>query len=183
MARKILILAGAISGTVMHSCNILYMLCCLASIYVGATALIVMSVLGASLSIVGLILNILTIKTWKKSEEEFNKKKPIIITAAVFDFVVVGVIVVYGIMIFSYLNLVYCVSSTIELLAAGIILLVGKSLKCGVKYESNSVEVCKKDNSNMEEKLKKLKEMFDKGIITDEEWKKLKSSYIKEILG
>lgn len=94
MKKRGLTLAGGIVGTVV--CSILTILFLLAVMVLldvaaelgGGGAVVMVGVLMLLVNVAGLVLNILSICTFGKTPEKFNKWKGTVITAIVFNFII-----------------------------------------------------------------------------------------------
>lgn len=100
--KRPLTLIGFILGTVMHSIYTvaeLFLIALIIDLIVsaGATTSVftaVILLITVALSIVSLIFNAIAISAWNKSPEGYRKKRGIIITAIVFNFIVVFFLVI-----------------------------------------------------------------------------------------
>lgn len=217
--KRPLTLTGAILGVVANAINAVYFIISLIILgdiaaYAGAylpAGIIVVYVLLLGISIAGLVLSILTIKTWNKDSETYRKKKGLIITSIVFNFVST-LFLLTCVFISAGSVIVYYIILMLMIMAAGVLCLVDLCLE-GKRSANNHVAeavvadvqpttvvtpvaevqpaqpvvqaqpVTEKAANTLEDKIEKLNSMKENGLITDEEYKELKANYIKEQLG
>lgn len=145
---------------------------------VGIISLILI-VICVVVGILGLIFNILAVKTWNKSTADYKAKKGKIITAIVFNFIGAGVIFIAG-------NIIISVLVMLMLIASAVLLIVDLCLeKKRVPVEAQVQETAKETvakKTDLEDRIEKLNNMKDQGLISEEEYQELKKSYIKEKL-
>ncbi|MBQ3494353.1 MAG: hypothetical protein IJA69_02955 [Clostridia bacterium] len=143
----------------------------------GAGVVALIGVIGL-VCIVGVILNAVAMASFTKNSDEFKKRYGVIITAIVFDFV----LLVYSILSIIVANTnnaswVY-IFALIFLSFAIIFKIVDLAQEKKRKTEQKEVN----ENITIEQKIEKLNEMKNQGLIDDEEYAKLKNSYINEVV-
>ena len=140
---------------------------------VGIVALI--GIIGV-VAVVGMILNAVSISGYAKSCQDFKKKYGVIITAIIFDFII---------MVYSLLSLI--VSNENNALWIYIFALIGLSVAIIFKIIDLILEKGRANKQpiehkelTLEEKINKLNSMKMEGMINDEEFEKIKQSYINK---
>lgn len=134
--------------------------------------------------IVGLILSIFSIVAWDKSKEQYQNRRGGIITAIVFNFImIITIIAGFSLSGFSFLSFI----ELMILLASAIMFIVDLSIeknrveKISVKnVENNKTEL--KLNTTFDEKLIKINKLKEQGIINEKEYSELKKKIINEDL-
>lgn len=150
-----------------------------------ASAGIVMFVMFAVaivIGILGLIFNILSVKTWNKDAEVYKAKKGKTICAIVFNFL--GIIAVFLVM-----NIILAILLMLVLIAAGVLAIVDVCLEkkrvpasAEATVETTVEATAETPKSDLEAKIEKLNAMKEQGMITDAEYEELKKKYIQEQL-
>lgn len=184
-------LTAGISGTVGHFLMTIIFIATLAQMvsfveYVGGGLIALVAILLA-IAIVGVVMNILTIVAWNKEPTAFRKKYGIIITGIVVDFVIgiyslICIFTAYDVAIIIYLIL------TALIITAAILKIIDLATEKNKVTVANNepVEIKPSINlqaaSELEEKLTKLNNMKEHGLITEQEYSEIKTSYVKEYL-
>lgn len=154
---------------------------------------LIISILFFVVATLNIVFNGIVIGLWNKTSEEFNKKKGLTITAIVFDFLVVIATVVMMCLGSSGLVVLFLVIAMLLAIASAVMLLVDlcmenkRSSKQDAAAQVNET-VASNDSKlaaaeTVEKKLEKLNAMKEHGVITEDEYKELKKSYLKELLG
>lgn len=182
-------LTGAILGTVaqaIYTCFSLFSLTLIidllsAGANSGAATIVAIMLLDLALAVTTLILNALSITTWKKSPELYRKKRGLLIATTVFNFIFVLLSIISMVMNgqAAVLSIIIC----IVLVATNVLFYVDLGLES--KRVANSGEEIASDPapvSEVEDKIEKLGQMKEQGLISDEEYEELKKSYINEKL-
>lgn len=168
--------------------------------YTGNSIVIVALGLALALSIVSLIFNAISIPAWNKSPEVYRRKRGIIITAIVFNFIIV-LFTIIGFASGETNPNMLTILEILGIIAAnvlGIIDLTRESKKVGLYEEEDGVPVNEDDeefvevapqyrkpqasSTSLEDKIIKLNQMKESGLIDEEEYKELKKKYISELL-
>ena len=187
-------LTASILGTVMHALYTISELIMFAlvidlmggsSVDSSSTIVIVAMVIAMLLSIVSLVFNALSIPSWNKSPAIFRKKRGLVITAIVFNFIVVLLILISC---FTSAVGVLDVILMLVIVASSVLYIVDLSIekkRVEKLEELNAVVVqpeVKNTTSDLEDKIEKLNNMKANGLITDEEYNQLKKDYIQQKL-
>ena len=184
-------LTAGILGTVGHALMSIILIVAFAYMldlyeYLGSEPALLMGIFVA-VAICGVVMSILTIVAWNKESAPFRKKYGIIITSIVFDFVVgiyslICVFSAYETAIVIYLVL------TALIITAAILKIIDLATEKNKATVANNepVEIKPSINlkaaSELEEKLTKLNNMKEHGLITEQEYSEIKTSYVKEYL-
>ena len=179
-------LTASILGTVMHSVYsiielyVLILLLDYAGGVNGSGIVMVSTAIALALSIIALVFNAISIAAWNKSQDNFKKKRKFVITAIVFNFIVILFIII-GLLMSGSLA-VLDIITLIVLIAANVLFIVDLAIekKRFAQPEEVAVEAVAAPKSDIEAKIEKLNDMKAQGLISDEEYEELKKSYIKE---
>ena len=151
---------------------------------------IVLTVVQILAIIVALVLNAVSINTWDNLEK-FNKKKPVIVVAMIFNFIAIAI---YIILLATLLNTTVSITYTIITLVLSVganTLIIIDFAKSTKKISALNNEVLIKKEKNSEEiveenafvlKVKQLEKLKEEKSITENEFDILKSNAIKEEL-
>lgn len=162
--------------------------------YLEGSALTFVLLLTIAIAVLGLIFNILSIPAWNKTPEVFRKKRGFIITAVVFNFVVVVLSLIgYAggearVNILSILMLIGLTTASVMFIVD--MAIEGKRAAKFAQQNQPAEEVAAQAvatqagsaPSSLEEKLVKLSQMKEQGIIDEQEYNELKKKYISEML-
>lgn len=162
--------------------------------YLEGSALTFVLLLTIAIAVLGLIFNILSIPAWNKTPEVFRKKRGFIITAVVFNLVVVVLSLIgYAggearVNILSILMLIGLTTASVMFIVD--MAIEGKRAAKFAQQNQPAEEVAAQAvatqagsaPSSLEEKLVKLNQMKEQGIIDEQEYNELKKKYISEML-
>ncbi len=156
----------------------------------GAGTLAIVMIITIAIAVLGLLFNILSIPAWNKAPEVFRKKRGIIITAIVFNLLVVVLSLIgfagegTSVSFLSILMLLCLIAASIMY----IVDLATEKKKVAELEAQNATEEVTEETAQastataLEEKLVKLNQMKEQGIIDEEEYNELKKKYISEML-
>ena len=157
----------------------------------GAGTLAIVMIVTIAIAVLGLIFNILSIPAWNKAPEVFRKKRGVIITAIVFNLLIVVLSLIgYAgegatVNVLSILMLLCLIASSIMY----IVDLATEKKRVAELEAQNATEETEAEAeatvstaTALEEKLVKLNQMKEQGIIDEEEYNELKKKYISEML-
>lgn len=168
----------------------------------GMSIVIIVLGLTLALAVLGLIFNAISIPAWNKSPEDYRRKRGVIITAIVFNFIVVLLSIIgfagseVGPNFFAILEILGIIAANV----LGIIDISREKRKIGIYDEDDEdgVPVDEDDeefvavtpqykkpqtsSASLEDKIIKLNQMKEAGLIDDDEYKELKKKYISELL-
>ena len=142
-----------------------------------------------AISIVGLEMSIITIIVWNKNTTDFRKKYGVIITGVVADFILaiyslISLFEASGgiILLWLFMVALFIIAPILK-----IVDLATENKKAKPKLENKKLEENPQTTNiqaatELEEKLTKLNNMKEHGLITEQEYSEIKSSYIKEYL-
>lgn len=149
-------------------------------------------IIGMSLILVALLLNILNIRVWNYTAEKFKKNKGIYITAIVF---VLFIAFLAMISLSNSDSIVWTIFYMIAMLASGTLYIVDLCLENKRVLQLAQIEASTDDNNNANElseksttkaeldaKLEKLSNMLENKLIDEKEYADLKKKYIQEEL-
>lgn len=161
--------------------------------YGNLTGSLILAIIFFVVSLLTLIFSAVSIPAWNKTAEIYKKKKAMIITAMVFNFltmilnlIILCVGMTGWVVIFIVLAMLLC-------LACAVIFIIDLCLENRrISKQGSTAKVAEVAVSNdaklaaaevFEKKLAKLNAMKEHGIISDEEYSEIKKSYVKEFLG
>ena len=149
-------------------------------------------IIGMSLILVALLLNILNIRVWNYTAEKFRKNIGIYITAIVF---VLFIAFLAMISLSNSDSIVWTIFYMIAMLASGTLYIVDLCLENKRVLQLAQTEASTDDNNNANElseksttkaeldaKLEKLSNMLENKLIDEKEYADLKKKYIQEEL-
>lgn len=148
-------------------------------------------------SVVALIFNAVAIAAWAKPANLYKKNRGYIITAVVLNFI----IVVLSLIGFSSNGAITSVAGLeiLALIAAGVLFIVDLSIEGkrvakleqpaqeiegvqDVEIQGATINVQPTNMTALEEKIKKLNQMKENGLLDEDEYNELKKKYIRELL-
>ena len=199
--KRVLTLTGTIISTVAFSIySIFNLLIFIASLslaeFAGAGVVIAIAGIDLAFAITCLVLNAVSISTWNKSPELYKKKKGIIISTMVFNYIyiVLGIISLI-IMNPTVAGRVLTILLIICVIVANVLITVdfANESKNAAKYEEVQAEqdetTMKKASAKQETEVESLDAQLDKltlmktkGQITEEEYSELKKKLISKSL-
>ena len=197
--KRALTLTGAILGLVGGAfLSIVYIITLIGVIELmsygyAAGGSLILSLILVLISVLALVFSAVCIAPWNKSAEDYKKKKGMIITAVVFNFISTLATLIMLIAGSSGWVVVVMILGMLLAIASAVLLLVdicregGKVSKQETTTQVNGT-VASNDSKlvaaeTFEKKLAKLNAMKEHGIITEEEYSEIKKSYVKEFLG
>lgn len=160
----------------------------------GAGTLAIVMIITIAIAVLGLIFNILSIPAWNKAPEVFRKKRGVIITAIVFNLLIVVLSLIgYAgegttVNFLSILMLLCLIASSIMFIVD---LATEKKRVAELEAQNATEETTETAQDSpvqastataLEEKLVKLSQMKEQGIIDEQEYNELKKKYISEML-
>lgn len=155
-----------------------------------------LSIFMMILIVCSIVITGIAFSVWRKVPAEFAKKKGLLISLAVFDYVLFATTLTLSILggYVHTMDISMNIMCSEFVLVGAILLTIDICLekRRAIKYQ-NQVAKDQEDNQtkeeeikmaqiNMEEKIKKLFEMKEKGLISEEEFKELKTNCIKSNL-
>ena len=160
----------------------------------GAGTLAIVMIITIAIAVLGLIFNILSIPTWNKAPEVFRKKRGVIITAIVFNLLIVVLSLIGYADEGATVNFL-SILMLLCLIAASVMYIVDlateKKRVAELEAQNATEETTETAQDSpvqastataLEEKLVKLNQMKEQGIIDEEEYNELKKKYISEML-
>ena len=185
-------LTGTILGTVMQALYTVISLIALTFVIdMGSmsegtmvmSSAIILLVLNLIFAVASVILNAISISSWNKSPEVFKKRKGLLITTIVFNFIFVFFTIITLITgEVSGLNIII----VLTIIAANVLIIVDlglegrKTANLNDTIPSKNVANIEEINDSVESKIEKLSYMKEKGMLSEEEFEELKKNYIKQ---
>lgn len=156
----------------------------------GAGTLAIVMIITIAIAVLGLLFNILSISAWNKAPEVFRKKRGFIITAIVFNLLIVVLSLIGYAGEGATVNFL-SILMLLCLIAASIMFIVDLAqekkrvaeLEAQNATEEVTAETAQASTATaLEEKLVKLSQMKEQGLIDEQEYNELKKKYISEML-
>ncbi len=150
----------------------------------GVVTVVALCLVELAFAVVSLVLNALAIKAWNKSPEFYTKGKGKIITATVFNFIMIVLLIIgiagstEGVPVLNILIILALIATNV---LAYVDLGLEKKRVAKLEAEGGAGEEEEEPN-DVEKKIEKLNTMKEQGLITDTEYEELKRSYINEKL-
>lgn len=189
MKRPMTLTAG-ILATVMHSVYTIFELIVFAALIdavagagSGAATVVVIMGLTLALSVVSIVFNAIAITAWNKDAERFIKKRGMVITAIVFNFIValfiiIGMIAYAAVGVVDVLLLLVCIASNVLYIVDLCLEKKRVAKLAGETVATEEVAETQVEASDVEAKIEKLNKMKEQGMISEEEYEELKKGYI-----
>lgn len=199
--KRALTLTGAILGLVGGAfLSIVYLITLIGVIELmsygyEAVGALILTLILILVSVLALVFSAVCIAPWNKSAEDYKKKKGMIITAVVFNFISTLATLIMLIAGSSGWVVVVMILGMLLAIASAVLLLVdictenGKIEKAGKQVATQPAVASAANDAKLasaetfEKKLAKLNAMKEHGIITEEEYTEIKKTYVKEFLG
>ena len=151
----------------------------------GLVTVLALCLVELAFAVVSLVLNAISIRAWNKSPELYKKAKGKIITATVFNFILIVLLIIgiagttEGVPVLNILIILALIASNV---LAYVDLGMEKKRALKLEAEGGAGEEDENEPNDVEKKIEKLNTMKEQGLITDAEYEELKKSYINEKL-